>query len=123
MEVQSLLHGERLYLAPFGLGALIFSSLPLVPTNFDYDSVTQEHIDRRTKAELVSPVYEFIAPVEYMLRPPQPPAYLFLIDVTFAAVNSGTIPILRLWPTFLRLSRHGGHGCKDNFGASWPNPQ
>ena len=38
-------------------------------------------------------VYEFIAPLDYMVRPPQPVAYVFLIDVSFAAISSGTAPI------------------------------
>lgn len=32
---------------------------------------------------------EFIAPSEYMVRPPQPPSYLFVIDVGYYAITSG----------------------------------
>lgn len=53
--------------------------------------MTQQQIDRRTRAELNTPVYEFIATADYMARPPQPAAYLFLIDVTYAAVHSGML--------------------------------
>lgn len=60
------------------------------PTTYDYDPQTQQRFDRATKVELHSPVYEFIAPQEYMVRPPQAPAYVFLLDVTYAAVSSGT---------------------------------
>ena len=61
------------------------------PVTYDYDPNTQQQFDRRNKAELNSPVYEYIAPVEYMNRPPQAPSYLFLIDVTHCAVQSGMV--------------------------------
>ncbi len=61
------------------------------PVTYDYDPTTQQQFDRRLKPELNTPVYEFIAPTEYMVRPPQPPAYLFLLDVTYAAVSSGML--------------------------------
>ena len=34
---------------------------------------------------------EVIAPSDYMIRPPQPPAFLFLIDVSLPAVASGLV--------------------------------
>lgn len=34
---------------------------------------------------------DFVAPVEYMVRPPQPPVYVFVIDVSFPAVSSGVV--------------------------------
>ncbi len=40
-------------------------------------------------ADLTNFVYEYIAPQDYMVRPPQPAVYLFVIDVTYAAVTSG----------------------------------
>lgn len=59
------------------------------PANYDYDVATQQYIDRNKRAELHYSVYDFIAPTEYMVRPPQPPVYLFLIDASFVSVNSG----------------------------------
>ncbi|CAG8554291.1 7755_t:CDS:10 [Diversispora eburnea] len=41
--------------------------------------------------ELNHAVVEFVAPTEYMVRPPQPPVYLFVIDVSFPAVQSGAV--------------------------------
>jgi hypothetical protein len=41
------------------------------------------------RAELNHSVIEFVAPTEYMVRPPQPAVYVFLIDVSHAAVQSG----------------------------------
>lgn len=49
-------------------------------------------MDRRSKAELHAPVYEFVAPIEYMVRPPQPPVYLFLLDVSYYAISLGVLP-------------------------------
>jgi len=60
-----------------------------VPGDFDFDPATQRHIDRMQRAELTHGVVEFIAPSEYMVRPPQPPVFLFVIDVSYNAVNSG----------------------------------
>ncbi|XP_058104193.1 protein transport protein SEC24 A-like [Magnolia sinica] len=37
---------------------------------------------------------EFVAPTEYMSRPPMPPRYFFLIDVSLSAVRSGMIEIV-----------------------------
>lgn len=43
------------------------------------------------RSELRYSVVEFVAPTEYMVRPPQPLVYLFLIDVSFSAVASGLV--------------------------------
>lgn len=48
-------------------------------------------MDRASKAELQVPVYEFVAPMEYMVRPPQPPVFLFLLDVSYPAVSTGVV--------------------------------
>ncbi|KFG56874.1 putative transport protein Sec24 [Toxoplasma gondii RUB] len=47
--------------------------------------------DRFERAELSMGSVEFVAPADYMIRPPQPPAYLFLIDVSATAVASGLV--------------------------------
>lgn len=65
--------------------------LELVPANYDYDPRTQQYMDRAHKAELHVPVYEFLAPMEYMVRPPQPPVFLFLLDVSYQAVSMGVV--------------------------------
>lgn len=62
-----------------------------VPQLFDWDQETNEPADRWKRPELNSSVVEFIAPREYMVRPPQPPVYVFLIDVSRAAVTSGLL--------------------------------
>ncbi|PCH35320.1 hypothetical protein WOLCODRAFT_156015 [Wolfiporia cocos MD-104 SS10] len=62
-----------------------------VPQLFDWDQVRNQPGDRWARAELNSSVVEFVAPTEYMVRPPQPAVYIFLIDVSHAAVQSGMV--------------------------------
>lgn len=47
--------------------------------------------DRLQRPELSKSVVEFIAPSEYMVRPPQPSSYFFVIDVSATAVRSGVL--------------------------------
>ncbi|KAJ2796245.1 COPII subunit, partial [Coemansia guatemalensis] len=60
-----------------------------VPLSFDYDSATQTQKDRWSRVDLNHSVVEFVAPIEYMMRPPMPPVYVFVIDVSYAAVQIG----------------------------------
>ncbi|KAG9294277.1 hypothetical protein G9A89_021636 [Geosiphon pyriformis] len=62
-----------------------------VPNQFDWDIQTNTPADRWKRAELNHAVVEFVAPTEYMVRPPQPPVYLFIIDVSYPAVQSGVV--------------------------------
>jgi protein transport protein SEC24 len=62
-----------------------------VPQAFDWDQANQTSVDRWQRAELNHSVVEFIAPQEYMVRPPQPLVYLFLLDVSFQAVQCGLL--------------------------------
>ncbi|KAL8833300.1 MAG: hypothetical protein Q9170_004359 [Blastenia crenularia] len=62
-----------------------------VPQAFDWDAATQKQLDRWSRPELNYSVVEFIAPQEYMVRPPQPLVYLFLFDVSYASVTSGLL--------------------------------
>ena len=62
-----------------------------VPQAFDWDAATQKQLDRWQRPELNYSVVEFVAPQEYMVRPPQPLVYLFLLDVTYASVTSGLL--------------------------------
>ena len=62
-----------------------------VPQAFDWDATTQKSLDRWQRPELNYSVVEFIAPQEYMVRPPQPLVYLFLFDVSHAAVTNGLL--------------------------------
>ncbi|KAJ5814697.1 protein transport protein Sec24 [Penicillium riverlandense] len=62
-----------------------------VPQAFDWDSTLQKPADRSLRADLNQSMVEFVAPQEYMVRPPQPLVYLFLIDVSHASVTSGLL--------------------------------
>lgn len=62
-----------------------------VPQAFDWDQAAQKNLDRWQRPELNSSVVEFIAPQEYMVRPPQPLVYLFLLDVSYSAVQCGLL--------------------------------
>jgi len=60
-----------------------------VPQLFDWDQTRNQPGDRWSRAELNHSVVEFVAPTEYMVRPPQPAVYVFLVDVSHSAVQSG----------------------------------
>ncbi|KAF9992378.1 COPII subunit [Entomortierella chlamydospora] len=62
-----------------------------VPSSFDYDSQTQQPVDRWQRKELNHAVVEYIAPTEYMIRPPQPLVYMFVIDVSYPAIQCGMV--------------------------------
>ncbi|KAG7120717.1 Protein transport protein SEC24 like [Verticillium longisporum] len=62
-----------------------------VPQAFDWDAATQKSTDRWGRHELNYSVVEFVAPQEYMVRPPQPLVYLFLFDVSYASVSTGLL--------------------------------
>lgn len=60
-----------------------------IPLAFEYNELTQQPQNKFERAELNHLVVEFIAPKEYMARAPQPNVYVFTIDVSADAVNSG----------------------------------
>ena len=62
-----------------------------VPQAFDWDAAAQKSVDRWQRPELNHAVVEFVAPQEYMVRPPQPLVYLFLFDVSYASVSTGLL--------------------------------
>ncbi len=62
-----------------------------VPAFFDWNAETRQHVDRLKRPELTHAVVEFVAPQEYMVRPPQPCVYFFVIDVSLASVQSGMV--------------------------------
>lgn len=53
-------------------------------------------VDLDQRPELTKGSVEFIAPAEYMVRPPMPPLYFFLIDVSISAVQSGMLEVTLL---------------------------
>lgn len=62
-----------------------------VPQLFDWDPRTNQPADRWSRPELNHGVVDFVAPKEYMVRPPQPPVYVFVIDVSQNAIQSGMV--------------------------------
>lgn len=64
-----------------------------VPEEFQYDPVSKSYGDPSRRPEIKSATIEFIAPGEYMLRPPQPAVYLFLLDVSQLARDSGYLQV------------------------------
>ncbi|XP_041976127.1 protein transport protein Sec24A [Aricia agestis] len=64
-----------------------------LPEEFQYDPVSKSYGDPSRRPEIKSATIEFIAPSEYMLRPPQPAVYLFLLDVSQVARDSGYLQI------------------------------
>ncbi len=64
-----------------------------VPEEFLFDPQTSTYGDPGRRPEVQSSTIEFIAPSEYMLRPPQQAAYLFLLDVSWNAMQSGYLKI------------------------------
>ncbi len=62
-----------------------------VPSAFDYDSVTSQPAQRMERSELNHGVVEFVAPPEYMIRPPQPLVYVFVLDVCKFSIDNGLL--------------------------------
>ena len=60
---------------------------------FAHLDATGRRIDLDQRPELTRGSVEFVAPTEYMVRPPMPPLYFFLIDVSLSAVRSGMIEV------------------------------
>ncbi|XP_065366704.1 protein transport protein Sec24A isoform X2 [Calliphora vicina] len=60
-----------------------------LPDDFQFDPATKTYGDVTRRPEVRSSTIEFIAPSEYMLRPPQPAIYLFLFDVSIIAQQCG----------------------------------
>lgn len=69
---------------------------------FAHLDVNNRRVDLDQRPELTQGSVEFVAPTEYMVRPPMPPLYFFLIDVSISAVRSGMIEV-RLLPMTLQL--------------------
>ncbi|XP_037068145.1 LOW QUALITY PROTEIN: protein transport protein Sec24A-like [Pollicipes pollicipes] len=64
-----------------------------LPEEFQYDPVSKTYGDPSRRPECKSSTIEFIAPSEYMVRPPQPACYLFVLDVSHAALETGYLRV------------------------------
>uniref|UniRef100_A0A673API5 Protein transport protein Sec24B-like n=1 Tax=Sphaeramia orbicularis TaxID=375764 RepID=A0A673API5_9TELE len=98
-QTQALLNKARLPLVLFILTVsiafrlqiittLLFLSY-LVPDEFMYNPVSRSYGEPHRRPEVQNSTVEFIASSDYMLRPPQPAAYLFVLDVSHNAVEAG----------------------------------
>lgn len=65
-----------------------------MPPQFIYDYENQQYYDLSAKPELNSETVEYVAGVEYMVRPPQPTSFMFVMDCSKAASELGYLPIL-----------------------------
>ncbi|XP_023700692.2 protein transport protein Sec24A isoform X1 [Paramormyrops kingsleyae] len=65
-----------------------------VPEEFMYNPVSRSYGEPHKRPEVQNPTIEFIAPSEYMLRPPQPAVYLFVLDVSHNAVETGYLDVV-----------------------------
>ncbi|KZV30407.1 protein transport protein Sec24-like [Dorcoceras hygrometricum] len=61
---------------------------------FAHVDANGRRVDLDQRPELTKGSVEFIAPAEYMVRPPMPPLYFFLIDVSISAVQSGMLEVV-----------------------------
>lgn len=60
-----------------------------LPEDFMFDPSSRKYGDPERRPEVRHATVEFIAPSEYMLRPPQPAVYLFVLDVSHGAIQTG----------------------------------
>ncbi|XP_069045279.1 protein transport protein Sec24B isoform X2 [Lepisosteus oculatus] len=65
-----------------------------VPDEFMYNPLTRSYGEPQKRPEVQNSTVEFIASSDYMLRPPQPAVYLFVLDVSHNAVEAGYVKVL-----------------------------
>ncbi|OVA02409.1 zinc finger protein [Macleaya cordata] len=61
---------------------------------FNHLDASGRRIDADQRPELMKGSVDFVAPTEYMVRPPMPPLYFFLIDVSLSAVKCGMLEVV-----------------------------
>ncbi|CDK27372.1 unnamed protein product [Kuraishia capsulata CBS 1993] len=61
------------------------------PMGFDFNQATSTPVNRLERSELNHAVVEFVAPPEYMVRAPQPLVFVFVLDVSAAALANGAL--------------------------------
>ncbi|NXW20748.1 SC24B protein, partial [Circaetus pectoralis] len=65
-----------------------------VPEEFMYNPLTRSYGEPHKRPEVQNSTVEFIASSDYMLRPPQPAVYLFVLDVSHNAVEAGYLTVV-----------------------------
>lgn len=72
------------------LTTLITTTLTTITLTLTTSTTTiTQSITLTTRPELCRSSVEMVAPGDYMVRPPQPPVYFFVIDVSAASAQSG----------------------------------
>ncbi|KAL1559663.1 Protein transport protein Sec24A [Salvia divinorum] len=61
---------------------------------FAHLDASGRRVDLDQRPELLKGSIELIAPAEYMVRPPMPPLFYFLIDVSISAAKSGVLEVV-----------------------------
>ncbi len=69
--------------------SFFYSSIFLVPQEFLFDPITKTYGDPSRRPEVRFGTVEYTATGDYMARPPQPAMYLFLLDVSHNAMQTG----------------------------------
>ncbi|XP_065891060.1 protein transport protein Sec24A-like [Dysidea avara] len=64
-----------------------------LPEEISFNPQTKRIGERCRRTELLHPSVEYIAPSEYMVRPPQPSIYYFLIDVSYNSIQTGMLGV------------------------------
>jgi len=54
---------------------------------------TGRRVDLNQRPEVTKGTVEYVAPTDYMVRPPMLPVYFFLIDVSITAVRSVMVEV------------------------------
>ncbi|GER29733.1 transport protein Sec24 [Striga asiatica] len=71
---------------------------------FSHLDATGRRVDLDQRPELTKGSVEFIAPAEYMVLPPMPPLYFFLIDVSISAIQNGMLESSLTQPQMMVVS-------------------
>lgn len=95
LKARGISFGCLLFVIAKGSALITGSFLCTVPSDyFAHVDANGRRVDLDQRPELVKGSVEFIAPSEYMVRPPMPPMYFFLIDVSISAVQSGMLEVI-----------------------------
>lgn len=62
-----------------------------IPHNLEWDPLKNAQVDKLSRTEIKYGVVEFLAGSEYMARPPQAPVYVFVLDVSAHAIQTGLL--------------------------------
>ncbi len=82
-------------------------------SNLYYNAVdhTGTRVDLDQHPELIYSACEFVATADYVRRPPQPPSYVFVLDVSSSAVSSGLLLVCIFYEDFVSLT-WGTDSCR-----------